>query len=70
MIGKIGHLRRRGAGVGGDGDGAEFDAGEPRQHHLDAVVEMDQDRVALYDAALGKTGRQRADPFVELAIAP
>ena len=57
MTGKIFHLRRRGAGVGGDGDGAEFDAGEPGQHRLDAVVEMDQHKFAGLDAARGEARR-------------
>jgi hypothetical protein len=70
MPGKIFHFRRRGAGVGGDGDGAEFDAGEPGQHGLDAIVEMDQKIFTRLDAARRKTGRERADTVVKFAVGP
>ncbi len=67
---KIFHLRRRGAGVGGDGDGAEFDAGEPGQHSLDAVIEMNQDEFARLDAACFEPRGERADAVVKFAVSP
>jgi hypothetical protein len=70
VTGKILHLGRRGAGVGGDGDGAEFDAGEPGQHRLDAIVEMDQHVVAGFYAARDETGGECADTIVEFAKTP
>ena len=66
MTGEIFHLRRRRAGVGGDRDGAEFDAGEPGQHRLDAIVEMDQDVFAGPDAAFDEARGQRADTRREI----
>ncbi len=70
MVGKILHLRRRRAGVGGDRDGAELDAGEPGQHRLDAVIQMDQYEFARLDAAPAKAGGERADAVVKFAITP
>jgi hypothetical protein len=67
---KIFHLRGRRAGVGGDRDGAEFDAGEPGQHRFHAIVEMDQHIFAGPDAARGEAGGERADPVVEFAVSP
>ena len=70
MIGKIFHLRRRRAGVGGHRNGAEFDAGKPGQHGLDAIVEMDQQIFARLDAARRKPGGKRADAVVKFAVTP
>ena len=70
MARKIFHLRGRRAGVGGDRDRAEFDAGEPGQHRLDAVVQMNQHELARLDAAPAKAGGERADAVVKFAIAP
>ena len=56
MAGEIFHFRRRRAGVGGDGNGAEFDAGKPGQNSLDAIVEMNQHIFARLDAAFDETG--------------
>ena len=70
MAGKIFHFGRRRAGVGGHRDGAEFDAGKPGQHCLDAIVEMDQDIFAGLDAARDEAGGERADPLVKFAVGP
>jgi hypothetical protein len=70
MAREIFHLRRRGAGVGGHRDGAELDAGEPRQHRLDAIIEMDQHEFARPDAARLEPRGQRADAVVKLAVSP
>ena len=70
MTGEIFHLRRRRAGVGGHRNGAELDAGEPGQHGLDAVVEMDQHIFAGLDAARDEPRGQRADPLVKFAVRP
>ena len=70
MAGEIFHFGGRRAGVGGDRNGAEFDAGKPGQHRLDAIVEMDQHELAGLDAALGKARGERADPIVKFAVAP
>ena len=63
--GEIFHFRRRRAGVGGHRNGAEFDAGKPGQHGLDAIVEMDQDILAGLDAARGKARRPARRPARE-----
>jgi hypothetical protein len=70
MTGEILHFRRRRAGVGGDRDGAEFDAGKPGQNSLDAIVEMDQHIFARLDAAFDEPGGKRADAFVKFAVGP
>ena len=70
MAGEIFHFRRGRAGVGGDRDGTEFDTGEPGQHRLDAIVQMNQDILARLDAAFDQARGQRADPFVEFAVSP
>ncbi len=70
MIGEILHFRRCRAGVGGHRDGAELDAGEPGEHRLDAVVEMNQDEFTRLDAALGEAGGKRADMGVKFAVGP
>ena len=70
MAGEIFHLGGRRAGVGGDRDGAEFDAGKPGQHGLDAIVEMDQDIFAGLDAAFDQARGQRADAVVKFAVRP
>ena len=70
MIGKIFHLRRCGAGVGGDGNGAEFGAGEPGQDSLDAIIQMDQHEFAGLDAACVEPRSQRADALVKFAVIP
>src|SRR6185295_6495810 len=70
MASEIFHFRRRRAGVGGDGNGAEFDAGKPGQNGLDAIVEMDQHIFARLDAALDEAGGKRSDTFVKLAVGP
>ena len=67
---KVFHFRRCGAGVGGDGDGAKFDAGEPGQHRLDAIVEMNQHVVAGSYAARDEACCQRADAVVEFTVTP
>ena len=70
MVGKIFHLGCRRAGIGRHRDGAELGAGEPGQHGLDTVIEMDQHELAGLDAARRKARRQRADALEELAIIP
>ena len=70
MAGKIFDLGGRRAGVGGDRNGAELDAGEPGQHRLDAIVEMDQHIFARPDAAFGKAGGERADAVMKFAVRP
>jgi hypothetical protein len=70
MTGKIFHLRRCRAGVGGHRNGAELDAGKPRQHGLDAIVQMDQHEFARPDAARDEACGQRADAFVKFAVSP
>ena len=65
VTGKILHLGGRGAGIGGDRDGAEFDTGEPGQHRLDAIVEMDQDILAGLYAAPGEARGERADAVAD-----
>ncbi len=70
MLRKIFHLRRRGAGVGGNRNGAEFDAGEPGQHGLDAIIQMDQQVFARPDAACLEPRGQRADALVKFAVSP
>ena len=70
MAGEIFQFRRGRAGVGGDRDGAELDAGKPGQDSLDAVVEMDQHIFAGLDAALDQARGQRADTFVKFAVGP
>jgi len=70
MVGKIPHFRRRRAGIGGDRDGAEFDAGKPGQQGLDAIVEMDQYEFARFDATRGKSRGQRSDALVEFTVTP
>jgi len=70
VTGEVFHLRRRGAGVGGDGDGAKFDTGEPGQQSLDAIIQMDQHEFARLDAACFEPCGQRADAFVKFAVGP
>jgi hypothetical protein len=70
MAGEIFHLRGRRAGIGGNCDGAELDAGKPCQHRLDAIIEMDQDIFTRRDAASGETRGQRADTVVKFAVGP
>jgi hypothetical protein len=70
MVGKIFHLSGRGAGVGGNRNGAEFDAGEPGQHRLDTIIQMDQQVFARPDATRLEPRGKRADPLVEFTVGP
>jgi hypothetical protein len=51
LVHEVAHLGRDRAGVGRDADRADPRAGVPGQHHLGAVLRVDEDLVALRDAA-------------------
>src|SRR5260221_13407373 len=70
MASEICHYRSCRAGVGGDRDGAELDAGKPGEHCLDAVVEMNKHIFAGLDAAFDQACGQRADTVVKFAVGP
>ena len=68
--GEIGDLVRHQPEIGRHPDRAEPERREHRPEHLVAILGMDQDAVALDDAARGKRRRQRRDVAVDLAPGP
>ena len=67
---EIGDLIRHQAEIGGHPDRTEPERGEHREEHLVAVLGMDEDAVALGDAARGECSGQRRDLRIDLAPGP
>jgi hypothetical protein len=70
MAGEILHLRGGRTGVGRDGDRSQLDAGKPGQQRLDAIIQVNEDVVALPDAALDQASGQRPCTLVKFAVGP
>src|SRR5882762_1238404 len=68
--GEPGNLVRHQPEIGRHPDRAEPERREHRPEHLVAILGMDQDTVALDDAARGKRGCQRRNLAVDLAPGP
>ncbi len=68
--GEIGDLVRQQPEIGRHPDRAKPERSEHRPEHLVAILGMDQDAVALDDAARGKRRRQRRDQRVDFAPGP
>ena len=70
VLGVVRHVAGDGAGVGRHGDGAKMRAGEPGEHELRGVVQMDHHPVAVADAAGVETSGECHHIGVELCVRP
>ena len=70
VLGEVGDLGADRLGVRGHRDRAEGGAGEQRQHHLGAVLRVQEHLVALGDAARHEPGREPAHVEQQLRVGP
>src|SRR5262245_10687622 len=68
MIGEVSNLVSRRAGVRRNRDGAELGACIPSEYALQAVLEVDQHKIARLDPALCKSRSQATHGIMEFAI--
>ena len=70
MAAEIDEIVGDGTCIGGDGDGAEMRAGIPGDEAFRTIVEMDENTLALFHAALLQACRHLAHLVLEAGIGP